>query len=213
MNADKVGAVMRSPFRFAKHGNSGIDVSDLLPYLARVVDKLTVVRSMYTEHINHEPAIWMMNTGRTIPGRPSAGSWVVYGLGTENQNLPGLRRPGRSQGRARRDPELVGRLASSALPGDAVPRGREPGPEPEAEPNLDVGGAVAPPGLLSALAEDHRRSHPGESELAARIAATSLPPGCRSRPATPWTSAKSPTPPARPTALTTRSPPPTAGDA
>jgi hypothetical protein len=174
MNADKVGAVMRSPFRFAKHGNSGIDVSDLLPYLARVVDKLTVVRSMYTEHINHEPAIWMMNTGRTIPGRPSAGSWVVYGLGTENQNLPAYV--------ALEDPkgELDGIRNWSAgwLPPlyQGTPFRAVGSPVLNLKPSRTLTSEVQSrrQAYLSALAEDHRRSHPGESELAARIASYEL---------------------------------------
>ena len=82
------GNLMPSPFRFTRHGESGIEVSELMPHLAGCVDLLTVVRSMKTEHLNHEPAIWMFNTGQITPGRPSMGSWVVYGLGSENQDLP-----------------------------------------------------------------------------------------------------------------------------
>src|SRR5262245_57070261 len=87
---EQAGGVLKSPFKFARHGQSGIAVSDILPHLARCVDDICVVRSMYTEHINHEPALWMIHTGRTVPGRPSIGSWVVFGLGCENRNLPGF---------------------------------------------------------------------------------------------------------------------------
>src|SRR5262249_26016343 len=73
--ADEAGGILKSPFQFARHGKAGIEVSNLLPHLARCVDDLCVVRSMYTEHINHEPALWMMHTGRTVPGRPGIGSW------------------------------------------------------------------------------------------------------------------------------------------
>ena len=78
-----------SPLRFAKHGHSGIDVSETLPNIAQVIDDCTVIRSMHTDVPNHEPALLMMNTGNLQPIRPSLGSWLLYGLGSENENLPG----------------------------------------------------------------------------------------------------------------------------
>jgi Protein of unknown function (DUF1501) len=84
----KTGAWLGSPFKFSQHGNSGMVLSELLPGLAKHVDQITLIRSMVTDHSNHEQAIWNFNTGLITPGRPSIGSWVVYGLGTENQNLP-----------------------------------------------------------------------------------------------------------------------------
>ena len=77
-----------SPFKFAKHGESGIELSDQLPYTAKIADQLCVVRSMYTEAINHGPGVTFMQTGSQFPGRPSMGAWLDYGLGTENENLP-----------------------------------------------------------------------------------------------------------------------------
>ena len=77
-----------SVFKFAPHGQCGTEVSELLPYTARMVDDLCVVRSMHTEAINHEPAITFIQTGSQIPGRPCLGSWVSYGLGSTNQDLP-----------------------------------------------------------------------------------------------------------------------------
>jgi hypothetical protein len=77
-----------SIFPFTQHGESGTWVSDLLPHTARVVDRLCLVKSMYTEAINHDPAITFMLTGAEQPGRPSAGAWVSYGLGSPNRNLP-----------------------------------------------------------------------------------------------------------------------------
>ena len=68
MSPEKLGGVMKSPFKFAQHGQSGIEVSGSRPTWAGRVDRITVIRSMFTEHINHEPATWMFNTGRTIPG-------------------------------------------------------------------------------------------------------------------------------------------------
>lgn len=84
----EAGGMMPSPFKFAKHGQSGIEISELLPHLAQRVDDIAVVRSMYTTHIAHDFAVFIMQTGRILPGRPTFGSWVVYGLGSENQNLP-----------------------------------------------------------------------------------------------------------------------------
>jgi hypothetical protein len=87
-NVRDAGALMRSPFRFARHGGCGMWVSDALPHLAARVDDLALIRSMYTTNITHEPAIYLIQSGKMGPGRPSLGSWVVYGLGSENQNLP-----------------------------------------------------------------------------------------------------------------------------
>ena len=75
-------------FNFKQHGDSGAWMSDLMPYTSKIVDELCFIKSMYTEAINHDPAITFLQTGSQIPGRPSIGSWVSYGLGTDNKNLP-----------------------------------------------------------------------------------------------------------------------------
>lgn len=80
--------VVASPFRFFRHGESGAAVSELLPELGQVADELCIVRSLQTEAINHDPAVTFLQTGHTLPGRPSFGSWLSYGLGSENQDLP-----------------------------------------------------------------------------------------------------------------------------
>ncbi|MCH1497211.1 MAG: DUF1501 domain-containing protein, partial [Rubripirellula sp.] len=77
-----------SAFSFQQHGESGTWVSELLPHLSRQVDKLAVIRSMRTEAINHDPAITFLQTGNQIAGRPSMGSWLHYGLGSESEDLP-----------------------------------------------------------------------------------------------------------------------------
>ncbi|MEM6347014.1 MAG: DUF1501 domain-containing protein [Bacteroidota bacterium] len=77
-----------SHFEFKQHGQSGQWISELLPYTAKIADELCIVRSMYTEAINHDPAATFIQTGSQFPGRPSIGSWLSYGLGTENENLP-----------------------------------------------------------------------------------------------------------------------------
>ena len=85
----KGSGFMPSPFAFAKHGQSGIDVCETLPHLARIIDDCCIIRSMHTDVPNHEPALLAMHTGNLQPIRPSLGSWLLYGLGTENENLPG----------------------------------------------------------------------------------------------------------------------------
>ncbi len=77
-----------SKFKFARHGKSGMWVSELLPYTASMVDDMCFIRSMHTEAINHEPAITLMQTGNQVTGRPCLGAWASYGLGSLNQNLP-----------------------------------------------------------------------------------------------------------------------------
>src|ERR671935_292963 len=86
----KTGALMRSPFTFKKYGKAGIEVSELFPHVGECVDDICFIRSMYTDIPNHEPSMLMMNTGHTQVGRPSLGSWLTYGLGTDNKNLPGF---------------------------------------------------------------------------------------------------------------------------
>ena len=85
----KGGGLMPSPFKFEKYGQSGIEVSELFPNIAKCIDDICVIRSMNTNTPNHEPSFLMMNSGETQPTRPSLGSWLTYGLGSENQNLPG----------------------------------------------------------------------------------------------------------------------------
>ncbi|MFN0109097.1 MAG: DUF1501 domain-containing protein [Blastocatellia bacterium] len=81
-------ALYASEFKFAKHGQSGAEISEALPYLAKVVDDICIVKTIATDAINHAPAQIFMNTGSVQFGRPSFGSWVTYGLGSESQNLP-----------------------------------------------------------------------------------------------------------------------------
>jgi hypothetical protein len=84
----KTGALMRSPFTFKKYGQCGMDISELFPYVGGCADDICFIRSVYTDIPNHEPSMLMMNTGHTQVGRPSLGSWLTYGLGTENKSLP-----------------------------------------------------------------------------------------------------------------------------
>ena len=86
----KTGGLLMSPFQFKEYGESGIEVSDLFPNVGECIDDICVIRSMHTNIPNHEPSLLMMNSGETQPTRPAMGSWLLYGLGTENQNLPGF---------------------------------------------------------------------------------------------------------------------------
>ena len=80
--------LVSSIFNFKQHGKSGIWMSDLMPHTSKIVDELCFIKSMYTEEINHDPAVTFLQTGSNLPGRPSMGSWVSYGLGSDNKNLP-----------------------------------------------------------------------------------------------------------------------------
>ena len=86
----KTGAAFASPFKFRKYGRSGIEVSEIFSRVGECIDDIAVIRSMQANLPNHEPSLMLMNCGDAVMSRPSVGSWVTYGLGTENQNLPGF---------------------------------------------------------------------------------------------------------------------------
>jgi len=164
-----------SPWKFQRHGQSGLDVSELLPHFASIVDDVTVIRSMHTDINGHEPSIWAMNTGRAQPGRPALGSWITYGLGSESRSLPAyvvLTDPGghpvdgvRNWSNGFMPPLFQGTVVRSAEPRilnlDAPThlRGR-----PQ-EQNL---------AFLDRLNREHLARHPGEADLEARIASYEL---------------------------------------
>jgi hypothetical protein len=85
----KTGSLMKSPFTFKRYGQSGLEVSEIFPHVGACADDICVIRSMQTDIPNHEPSLLMMNTGHIQVGRPSLGSWLTYGLGSDNNNLPG----------------------------------------------------------------------------------------------------------------------------
>ncbi|MCB1233336.1 MAG: DUF1501 domain-containing protein, partial [Verrucomicrobiae bacterium] len=80
---EQAGALMKSAFRFAQHGQCGMWMSDAMPHLVRHVDKLAMIRSMHTTNLTHEPALYKIHSGSEFLGHPSLGAWVSYGLGTE----------------------------------------------------------------------------------------------------------------------------------
>ena len=173
VDAKKTGAWLCSPFKFSKQGQCGMELSELLPGLASHVDKLTLIRSMVTDHSNHEQAIWNFNTGLIAPGRPSLGSWVAYGLGTENQNLPAfvaiLNPKGLPVDGARN-------FSSGWLP--PVYQGLPMRAEGTSVLNLETRGsaeaASARLDLIQQLNREHLKTRAGQLELEARIASFEL---------------------------------------
>jgi hypothetical protein len=167
--------ILPSPYKFSKHGQSGMDFSELLPHTAQHADDIAMIRSMYTETPNHEPALFMMQSGRIIPGRPSLGSWVAYGLGTENQNLPayvvlddpkGLPINGiRNWQAAWLPPIYQGTRFRSEGPPVLNLDPRPEWPEPVAEIQRD---------LLRELDQAHLADRPNEPDLTARISSYEL---------------------------------------
>ena len=109
-------------FKFAKYGQSGAELSELLPHLAKIVDDIAIVKSMVTDAFNHAPGQLLMNTGTQQFGRPSMGAWVTYGLGSEIAGSAGVRRVQlRQEGAERRQFLLGQRLSADRVPGRAVP--------------------------------------------------------------------------------------------
>jgi len=155
-------------FKFQKRGKCGMEISDALPQLSSVADELCMVRSMFTEHNNHPEGNYMMQTCKVFPGRPSAGAWITYALGTENQNLPAyivLRDPASSPYKAN--------WASGWLP--AIYQGVEFNTKGTPVHHLEPAEPL-PPGvqrnsldLIEKLNRAHQSKHPREQELESRI--------------------------------------------
>ncbi len=167
--------LLGSPFKFSRHGQSGLEFSEILPGIAQHADDIAVIRSMFTEHRNHEQAIWMANTGLTVSGRPNIGSWVAFGLGAENQNLPAyvaLPEPGRLPVDGARN------WSSGWLPPlyQGTPIRSEGMPVLHLQPKTARSSEIDQGRLdiLRQLNRQHRQTHPGELELDARIASFEL---------------------------------------
>jgi hypothetical protein len=164
-----------SPWKFQKHGRSGIELSELLPHLGEVVDDITLVRSMHTGVNNHGQAIFALNSGRVSAGRPTLGSWLTYGLGTESQQLPAfvvLTDP------AGLPVEGVQNWSNGWLP--SLYQGTVIRPQEPRILNLDPPAYMSgrPQGqyldFLEGLNRSHLARHPGELDLDARIASYEL---------------------------------------
>jgi hypothetical protein len=167
--------LLGSPWTFKQHGECGMDVSELLPHFSEIVDDVCLVRSMHTDINGHEPSIWFMNTGKSQPGRPALGSWLTYGLGSENQELPAyvvLTDPGghpvdgaRNWSNGWMPPLFQG----------TVVRSKEPRIfNLEAPSHLKGASQAQNLAFLAELNREHLERHPGETDLEARIASYEL---------------------------------------
>src|SRR5262245_15271770 len=163
------GPLMKSPFKFRRHGQSGAWVCDRYPNVAKHVDEFAFIKSLHTESNDHVPALYQINTGISRPGFPSAGAWVTYGLGSENQNLPGFVVLGNTQGVKGGPINGSAGFLPSAHQGTLF--------RPEGNPVLNLrrpkdvtaGDQRAQLDLMARLNGDHLRDHPGEPDLSARI--------------------------------------------
>jgi hypothetical protein len=162
--------LLASPFKFARRGRSGLELSELIPEIASVADDICLVRSMHTEHNNHTEATVMINTGKPSMGRPALGAWISYAIGSENSNLPSFV--------VLRDPkkyDTAGSLSWSSGWLPAVHQGTELSSQGIPLPNLQPAVAVSSESrrasldFLARLNEVHRRKFPQETELDARI--------------------------------------------
>ncbi len=165
------GNLLASPFRFRPHGQSGMVLSELVPHMSRIVDELTLVRSMTTESVDHETALRLIHTGKILAGRPTWGSWVVYALGTENQDLPAyvvLSDP------AGLPVDGVRNWSSGWLPaidqGTPFRSGNAPVLNLKRPTSITAGARDHQLRFLEELNRAHEKRHPGNTELEARIA-------------------------------------------
>ncbi|MFT5470282.1 MAG: hypothetical protein ACI8UO_005409 [Verrucomicrobiales bacterium] len=170
---DAAGAtreVMASPWKFSKHGESGMDFSELVPHMGSIADDMTMIRSMHTGVNNHGQSIYALLNGTSLAGRPTLGSWLTYGLGSENQNLPAYVALTDPRGL----PVLgVDNFSNGWLPSvyqGTVIRPKEPR-IPNLEPPLSLQGEAQDRylGFVNRLNQDHLAARPGENDLDARI--------------------------------------------
>jgi hypothetical protein len=162
--------LLASPFRFRRYGRCGVEMSEVIPHLGSVADDFCLVRSMVSEHNNHTEALVLFNTGKIFPGRPALGSWISYGLGTVNQNLPAYL--------VLRDPDGYNTSGTLLWQNGWLPplyRGTEistrGSPVLNLQPAAPMPAAVQQANLdfLAQMNEAHRRRYPHESDLEARI--------------------------------------------
>ena len=166
------GKIRKSPFTFRRYGESGIDVSEMFPHVARHVDDLCVIRSMVADNINHNGACLQMNTGEQTFSRPSMGSWLLYGLGTENQNLPGFVVVAPNQP-AQGAPLWDSSFLPAAYQGTCVTDLKQPITN-LANNSLDANSQRRQLDLLARLNRIHRNQSVSVDELDARIASFEL---------------------------------------
>ena len=163
------GKLLKSPFSFKQHGQSGTWVSEIFPNMARHVDDMAFIYSCYSRSNNHTPAMLEMNSGMFLQGRPCVGSWLTYGLGSENRNLPGFvvlhgampRGAASRSGRRAFCPRCINRPRSTAARPDRQPRAPQCGMNDQHQrAQLDI---------LKMMNEKHQELRPHEADLAARL--------------------------------------------
>ena len=167
--------ILPSKRAWKQHGQSGLWVSDWLPHTAECADDLTVIRSCWADGINHSSGVCQMNTGSILAGRPSLGSWVSYGLGTENQNLPSFVVMQDNAATVVNGPRNWGAGFMPALyQGTRITAGSEPIPNLNPPEGITGSQQRAKLDFLTTMNREHAASHPLESELEARIASYEL---------------------------------------
>mgnify|MGYP002624099051 FL=1 len=170
--ANAVGPLMKSPFKFQKHGQSGLWASSLFPKMTKHIDKMAFLHSCWSDSNNHSPALFKINTGMSRMGFPCVGAWVTYGLGSASQNLPAFITMYDTKGRGIPKGHAQN-WGSGFLPG--VYQGTALKPQGAPIDNLTRDRQMtaqqqrAQLDLLSQLSEEHLKGHAKESELSARI--------------------------------------------
>jgi hypothetical protein len=172
---DTKPTAFKSPYKFAKYGQAGIDISEKFPEIAKCADDLCVIRSMHAESNNHAPALFQMNTGFLLPGRPSMGSWVTYGLGSETDSLPAFvvmwdHRGGPIGGAQ----NWTAGFLPAAYQGTPLRSTGDPIVDLKPPANISPRQQRARAEMLAKLNEEHLARHPAEADLAARIASYEL---------------------------------------
>lgn len=172
---EAAGALMRSPFEFKQHGQCGMWVSEAMPHLAQCVDDIAFIRSMHTTNLTHELALFKIHCGRMLPGLPSLGAWVTYGLGTENEDLPAYVVLDDPQG-------LPVNAIQSWQSGFLPPEHQGTRFRANGTPILNLQREFSEPvtvtqaerAFINEIDERHRRQRSGQPRLAARIASYRL---------------------------------------
>jgi hypothetical protein len=172
---DTQSTAFKSPYQFKKYGQAGIEISEKFPELAKCADDLCVIRSMHCESNNHAPAMFQMNSGFILPGYPSMGSWVTYGLGSESTNLPAYvvmwdHRGGPIGGAQ----NWSGGFLPAAYQGTPLRSQGDPIVDLKPPANIHPEQQKARLKFIEELNAEHLAKHPAESELTARIASYEL---------------------------------------
>ena len=165
--------VRASPWKFSRHGQSGMEISELYPHIATKADEIALIRSCYGDAFDHAPAMYLRQSGSQFPGRPSLGSWVTYGLGSENQNLPAF--VVMSDGAMKSGPTVYNAgFLPAVYQGTVFRSGQYPVLNLANPKDISAKAQRNSLDLIAELNQSHLESHPGGSELEGRIASYEL---------------------------------------